>query len=96
MPTSTLPKELEAQRFAKQLKVVLTSGLQQHRFDKLALIAPAHFLGVISKHLGQQLQGRLLIRLSKDLTHADKRSLRHQLDNVFDAIGAEEHRRVWS
>ncbi len=45
------PKEVEAENFAMQLLRELRVGLDQHKFNKLIVVTPAHFYGILKKHM---------------------------------------------
>jgi protein required for attachment to host cells len=45
------PKEVEADHFALQLVHELKNGWDQHKFQKLLVVAPAHFYGLLKKHV---------------------------------------------
>src|SRR5262245_18602964 len=43
----TGPKEVEAQRFARELAAVLDKGRSHHAYERLVIAAPPHFLGLL-------------------------------------------------
>jgi len=43
----TPPKAVEAERFARELTSLLHEGLGRHDYDRLVLVAPPHFLGLL-------------------------------------------------
>ena len=45
------PKEIEAEHFAMQLIHELKTGWDQHNFKNLIVVAPAHFYGILRKHM---------------------------------------------
>lgn len=96
MTPSVRPHEMEARHFAREVAGVLGSALGRHEFDSVALLAPARFLGMLRRCLDGQVRKRVLIRVDKDLTHVDSRSLRRHFSDVFQAVEEEEHRRLWS
>lgn len=61
------PKDVEAEHFAIQLVHELKAGWDQHKFKSLVIITPAHFHGLLKKHL--HLLGALEVaHMSKDYT----------------------------
>jgi protein required for attachment to host cells len=67
------PHEQEAQQFAKQLGDLLEG--EAGKYDRLLLIAPAHFLGLLREEIGPAARHRLLACLAKDLTNLPEREL---------------------
>ncbi len=72
----------EAERFARQLSALLKSGLDDHAYEGLVLVAPPHFLGLLKKHLGHTVARRVDATLDRDLVQheaADIESWIHAL-----------------
>ena len=65
----TDPKWVEAQKFARELAARLKGGLQEHAYDSLVVVAPPQFLGLLRHAISEQVKGRLVLWLDKDLTH---------------------------
>ena len=82
----TSPKEVELQRFARQLSTYLEAAVARHSFESLVLVAPPHFLGTLNGALGRQTAKRVQATIDKDLTMFDAPELRQRLvDAVFPA-----------
>lgn len=60
------PKEVEAEHFAVQLAHELKSGWDQNQYKRLITITPAHFSGLMKKHLDNHLAD--IVHISKDYT----------------------------
>jgi protein required for attachment to host cells len=60
------PKEVEAEHFAIQLAHELKAGWDQNLYKRLVVVTPAHFYGLIGKHLDNHLSD--IIHISKDYT----------------------------
>jgi protein required for attachment to host cells len=71
----TEPKEVEAQKFARELAHFLEAQLNQHAYDKLLIVAPPHFLGVLKGCLSTQVDKHVETTLPKDLTHLDTNAI---------------------
>jgi protein required for attachment to host cells len=56
--------------FARALCQTLERAAEAHRFARLLLVAPPHFLGTLREELGRTARDRLVGSLDKDLTHA--------------------------
>ncbi|MFZ5481502.1 MAG: host attachment protein [Myxococcota bacterium] len=67
----TSPREAEAQRFARQLARVLDDGLDQQAWERLVIVAPRRFLGVLHARLSRPVVKRLAVSIGKDLAWLD-------------------------
>lgn len=65
----------EAERFARQLAALLKTGLDEHAYDGLVLVAPPHLLGLLRKHLGHTVSRRVDATLDRDLVHVEPADL---------------------
>lgn len=80
----TTPRQVEAERFARQLATYLEDAVARRQFDYLVLVAPPHFLGVLKDALGRQAARHLRTTVDKDLSALEVRELRERLvDDVF-------------
>ena len=68
MQTRVGPKEQVARRFAKRVTAELASGFNRHAFDRLLLVAPPHFLGLLRGEMAPALARSVSAELPKDLT----------------------------
>lgn len=66
-PTTPL-HTIEAERFAHSVAKVLESGLADHSYDRLVLVAPPHFLGLLRATIPQNVAKRVQLTLDKDYT----------------------------
>lgn len=73
------PEQHDAERFAKDVCAFLLKGYQEHRFQKLALVAEPRFLGVLRAQLDNQLKQTVELELNKDYSHSNAHQLREQL-----------------
>jgi protein required for attachment to host cells len=65
---ATDPKEVEAQKFARELADMLEKGLNEHAYERLIIAATPHFLGVLRNAMGAQVVKHIETTLDKDLT----------------------------
>lgn len=72
-------KEVEAIKFAQALANKLDKGCRERSFDRLVLVAPPHFLGLLKGALDDQVHKRLALTISKDLTGFEARELKDRL-----------------
>ena len=79
MDEQTDIKENEAIRFAKELDEQLEDAMNQGRFDRLALIAPPHFLGLLRKNMSKGLSSRVSHEVNKNLIHSNSQEIREHL-----------------
>lgn len=75
----TSPRDREAERFAHELDDVLRHGFDEHRCDRVLLVAPPRFLGTLDAAMSETVRRRVAGRIAKDLVSADPRTLMAQL-----------------
>lgn len=81
----TDPKEVEAQKFARELADVIEKGFDDHAYDRLFLIAPPHFLGLLRGAVSTRVQRQIQLTIDKDLTHEDLDQLGQRLEEPLSA-----------
>lgn len=62
------PEHREARRFAGELCTYLESARREGQFDRLNIVAPPFFLGVLRGHLTPELRARIAGELSQEWT----------------------------
>jgi protein required for attachment to host cells len=82
----TSPKEAEIERFVQQLCDHLKAGTELRKFDRLILVAPPHFLGMLHNKLDQQTARHLQGTVDKDLVMLGDREIRERLNPQVFAI----------
>jgi protein required for attachment to host cells len=75
----TSPTEHAVEIFAKQIGDYLDKARNDHRYDRLHLVAPPKFLGQLRKELGKEVQKLVTEELPKDLSWLDARDLEKKL-----------------
>lgn len=60
------PKEVVAEHFAIQLAHELKAGWDKNQYDQLVVVTPAHFYGLMKKHLSKNLA--TIMHVAKDYT----------------------------
>jgi protein required for attachment to host cells len=84
MEPTTSPKEVELERFAREIAGHLEASCGKDEFQSLVLVAPPHFLGVLHGTLGKSTARRLRTSIDKDLTMLIDEEIRERLlDEVF-------------
>lgn len=68
MEPSTDPKEVEKQRFAREIAAILESASNEGRFARLMLVAPPKMLGELRDLLPEKVKDKLVKEVDKDLT----------------------------
>jgi len=79
----TDPKEVEAQKFARQLAERLEKGLNDHAYDRLVVTAPPHFLGLVRASVSTQVERRVGATFDKDLTSMDAAEIARRLGDAL-------------
>ena len=70
------PKEVEAQKFARELAENLENARSQGELEKLYIAAPPKFLGELRKHLKPELKAAVAEEIGKDFSQMSARELR--------------------
>lgn len=65
------PKEWAAGLFARDLAKRLEAGLHERRYERLIIVAPPHFLGLLRQEMGDALAGAVEHEVHKDLTREE-------------------------
>ena len=77
-PPETEPdgrRELEHDRFARELSERLDRGVDSHTFERLIIAAPPGFLGKMRKALSKRVLHRLVLDLDADFSQVPAREL---------------------
>lgn len=77
------PQEQAEAAFANEIIDRLAAAQAGGEFDRLVIIASPHMLGLLRKHLGQDVKDMLVAELDKDLTAVPLDELKAHLDPVF-------------
>ncbi|NVJ10194.1 host attachment protein [Myxococcus sp. AM001] len=68
-------KELEHDRFARELSSFLDQGHDRHDFDKLVIAAPPGFLGRMRRALSTRVRQRVLLDVDSDYSSVPAKDL---------------------
>lgn len=69
------PKEVEADKFAQQLAKIVIKICDSHHKDKMVIVAPPHFHGLLNKHYDEQAKGHITHTIEKDYTKMPMKKL---------------------
>ncbi len=86
MTAPTEPKMLEAGEFARILAQELKHASDRHEFDRFALVAPPHFLGLLREALDDEVTGKLVASVPADLTRIERHQLWPHLTGVIHSL----------
>ena len=75
MPGEVSPSEHAAGQFAKRVGDYLDKARNEHRYERLCLVAPPKFLGALRKALDEEVQKLVAEELPKDLSWLSAREL---------------------
>lgn len=64
----TTPEAVEAGRFARVVASSLLDGHREGRFDRVVIVAPPRFLGVLRAELDEQVARRVVGEIPKEIT----------------------------
>jgi protein required for attachment to host cells len=76
---SITPKEAETLHFIQELRDYLESATAARKYDRLLLVAPPRFLGLLHEKLDKQTAHRLVGTVDKDLVMLENREIRERL-----------------
>ena len=77
------PKQNEAQQFASKLTRDLEQGRTSNAFQRLILVAPPQFMGLIKNSASQALMGMMTDHFEKDYTKVDEKTLADHLESCI-------------
>ena len=77
-------KKQEAINFSKEIAAYLDIERNKNRFEKLVLIAPPEFLGLLRKELSNSTKQRISREIGKDLTQRDAEHIRQEVTTLPD------------
>ena len=69
------PRKVEARRFARRIAEALDEARRQHQYDRLVLMAPPAFLGLLRKEMPDAVHAVLTAEIAKDLVHEPPEAL---------------------
>jgi protein required for attachment to host cells len=72
-------KKVEAKRFAKDLAHTLNQGVNTNRYDRLVIVAPPEFLGMLRHELTTQVMAKVVDTVPKDYTQSNVDELTDRL-----------------
>jgi protein required for attachment to host cells len=79
MAPTTPPHEVEAEKFAHSIAKLLEQGCGAKAYDRLLLVAPPHFLGLLRSTLTPKVAKHVELSLDKDYTDLDAHELAERL-----------------
>jgi protein required for attachment to host cells len=78
------PRKHEALNFARQIGAELESARRDGVFDRLVIMAPPQFLGLLRETLPRSVQDVITAQIHKDLVHSAQEDVRaHVPDEAF-------------
>lgn len=91
MESKSSPKEIEADHFAAELVGVLHRGHGQQAYERIVLVAPPHFLGLLRNGISDTVGKLIAASVDKDYLHLPESELQARLDAVLQSSdgGAE-------
>jgi protein required for attachment to host cells len=80
---NTDPKDVESQKFAREIATYLDRGRNEHAFGRLVVVAPPAFLGLLRSTMGDETQRLIEASLNKDFTHHPAPELKRQVERTL-------------
>lgn len=69
------PRKVEARRFARRIAQTLDDARRQNRYDRLVVMAPPAFLGLLRDEMPAAVHAVLTAEIGKDLVHEPPEAL---------------------
>lgn len=69
------PRKVEARRFARRITQTLEQARRQKHYDRLVIMAPPAFLGLLREEMPAAVHGVLTAEIGKDLIHEPPEAL---------------------
>jgi protein required for attachment to host cells len=85
MEPPTPRKRVEVEKFARQIAKTLDDALVRNAYDRLVLVAPAEFVGVLRRVLPKRVEARIAATVEKDYLHLDAPTARERLEQQLEA-----------
>jgi protein required for attachment to host cells len=76
---TTHRKDVEMEKFARQIGKTLDDALVRKAFDRLVLVAPPAFVGILRAIFPERVAARIATTLEKDYLHLDPHEVRDRL-----------------
>ena len=86
MDSKSSPKEVEVGHFVHELVEVLHHGHGQQAYERIVLVAPPHFLGLLRKGLNDTVSKLISASVDKDYLHLPESEMRGHLDALLQSI----------
>lgn len=83
MESKTSPKDVEFEHFAHELAGVLHDGHGQQAYQRIVLVAPPHFLGLLRKAINHTVSKLIGLTVDKDYLHLSDSNIREQLEQLM-------------
>jgi protein required for attachment to host cells len=85
------PREVELDRFTKNLADLLKKGLDNHQYKQLILCAPPHVGGILLSNVDKQVEHSLLVNIKKNFAESEPSQLVDYLkENWWDIVRANK------
>lgn len=81
--TPNAAKTESTQRFAGEVCAVLEDGRRRHAFDRLYVLSPPTFLGMLRRHQSNGLRGLVTREIAKDVSTQTPEQIRAQLPDFL-------------
>lgn len=79
------PHKVDEERYARMAAAALNTGNDQHRFERLIVVAPPHFLGELRNALSTGTARKVVLSVHHDWTKLGLRELATQIRKALPA-----------
>ena len=82
------PEHRESRKFAAELSVYLDKACQEHQFDRLIVVAPPTFLGILRDHWTVPVQACIAHEIHKELAGLSDSHVQTRLADILTEVPA--------
>ena len=86
MEPGTPPKKVEVEKFARQLAKALEDGRVRESYQRLVLVSPPGFMGILRAHLSDGVQKLVAALVEKDYLHLEEREAQERVEEQIQAL----------
>ena len=85
MEPPTPRREVEIEKFAREIAKALDDAVVRKAYDRLVLVAPPEFVGILRKLLSERVERCIATTVEKDYLHLDLPEARERLEHQLEA-----------
>jgi len=80
------PHETELKHFAKEIATVLERAREEGKYERLIIVAPPHFHGILKQHLSKNVEALVAEHIQKDYASLHTKELNVAIKKIVDEL----------